>query len=92
MSRDKIVSTEAIAQKVTNDNILKESQEIKIKSKETQLLTDSTMMEIDTFCSSCVLGEKLTSVRKLSSPQLSMTMPNKIEFVSSLLNPDMKVR
>lgn len=70
-------------------------------SKETQLLTDSAMMAIDDFCETRALDANTTTVNRTvsnpkkstSSPYLanSLSIPSRIEFVSSLLKPEMKV-
>lgn len=68
-------------------------------SKETQLLTDSAMMAIDDFCETRACDSttvnRTVSIQKksTSSPYLAsnFSIPTRIEFVSSLLKPDMKV-
>ena len=89
--------------KATNNNITttrevkKEAIDKVTNSLETQLLTDSAMTAIDNFCDNrtyTVTNE--TKQRKNSSSSTSaintsVPMPDRIEFVTSLLTPDMKV-
>lgn len=69
---------------------------------ETQLLTDSAMMAIDNFCENRLIVGVNQQRKQQPSPTSSSSMsplvasslanmPTRIEFVTSLLKPDMKV-
>lgn len=82
----------------TTREVKKEAINKVANSLETQLLTDSAMTAIDNICDNrtyTVTNE--TKQRKNSSSSTSaintsVPMPDRIEFVTSLLTPDMKVK
>ena len=80
----------------TTREVKKEAIDKVTNSLETQLLTDSAMTSIDNICDNRTVTNE-TKQRKNSSSSTSaintsVPMPDRIEFVTSLLTPDMKVK